>query len=80
MAIDLYKPELAKRKMIFELAHTQLAQLMNDLKGMGPEFRANMLKLDEALEEYSIEISTRLPCGALLLMLLSGIGLLVYWF
>ena len=52
MAIDPYQPELAKRKMVFELAHTQLTKLMNELRRMGPEFRANMLKLDEALKDY----------------------------
>lgn len=52
MAIDPYEPELAKRRMTFELAHTQLTNLMNDLRRMGPEFRVNVLNLDEALKDY----------------------------
>ena len=52
MAIDPYEPELAKRKMTFELAHAQLAKLMNTLRRLDPKFRANILDLDETLKDY----------------------------
>ena len=52
MAIDPYRPGLAKRTMTFELVDTQLNKLMNSLRRLGPEFRVNALELDEAIKDY----------------------------
>ena len=52
MAIDPYKPELAKRKTAFEIASEQLCEVMEELNRYGSDFRAHMEQADEALKDY----------------------------
>lgn len=52
MAIDPYKPELAKRKTAFEIASEQLCEIMEELNRCGSDFRAHMEQADEALNDY----------------------------
>jgi len=52
MAIDPYKPELAKRQTAFEMAHDQLYEVMEELNRYGSDFRAQMEHDDEALKDY----------------------------
>ena len=52
MAINPYEPELAKRRKAFEIAYSQLSNLMNTLRHQGAEFRKQMEEVDEALEDY----------------------------
>ena len=51
MAIDPYKPELAKRKTVFEIANDQLCEIINDLH-YGPESRSQMEQVNEAFNDY----------------------------
>lgn len=52
MAIDPYKPELAKRRTASEIASEQLCEVMEELNRYGPDFRAQMEHATEALNDY----------------------------
>lgn len=52
MAIDPYQPELAKRRMTFQIAYEQLCEVMEELSRYGSDFRAQMEHADEALNDY----------------------------
>lgn len=52
MAIDPYKPELAKRRTAFEIASEQLCEIMEELNRYDSDFRAHMEHADEALKDF----------------------------
>lgn len=62
MAIDPYKPELAKRRTAFEMATEQLCEVMEELNRYGSDFRAQMEHADEVLKDYREQV-TPLPNG-----------------
>lgn len=53
MAINPYEPELSKRRTAFEIAYTQLNELVYPLRNStAPDLRQKMEKVEEAMNDY----------------------------
>lgn len=52
MAIDPYKPELAKRQTAFQIAHEQLNRALGNARSPNAEFRQRLAEVFEAMDDY----------------------------
>ena len=52
MAIDPYKPELAKRQTTFQIAHDQLGRTLSNARSSNSDLRQRLAEVFEAMEDY----------------------------